>query len=158
MQIRKATNTDIPGIQQVAEIGWHAAYKGILRTETIENVLGEFYSEESLVHSLERHATVFLVAEADEQVVGFIQALPRPGSNDYELTRLYILPDYQRQGVGRGLLQSVEQQLSGQKIWVLVERDNHAAIAFFQAMNFKPNRAVELPVFGENLPFMEMRK
>ncbi len=158
MQIRKATNTDIPGIQQVAEHGWHAAYTGILRTETIENVLGEFYSEESLVHSLEHHATVFLVALADEQIVGFIQALPRPGSTDYELTRLYVLPAYQRQGIGRDLLQAVLQQLGDQKVWVLVERDNHAAIAFFQAMHFKSNRAVELPVFGENLPFVEMRK
>lgn len=158
MHIRRALVTDIPGIQQVAKSGWHAAYAGILRSETIENILFEFYGDDSLAHSLERRNAIFLAAEVDDQIVGFVQALPRPGGKGHELTRLYVLPQHQRQGIGRELLLAIKSELSDQRLWVLVERDNHQAVAFFQAMDFTPQRSVELPVFGENLPFVEMFK
>lgn len=158
MNIRKATKNDILGIQQVAEVGWHSAYEGIVRPDTRANILAEFYSEESLTHSLQRNDAVFLVAEEDGAVVGFTQALPRPASGGYELTRLYILPDYQRRGIGRQFLQSMEQLLAGQSIWVMVEKNNQSAVDFCQAMGFRRQREVQLPVFAENLPFVEMRK
>ncbi|MGI6358589.1 MAG: GNAT family N-acetyltransferase [Bacillota bacterium] len=158
MHIRRASKSDIQGIQRVAEVTWRSAYDGVLRPDTVDNVLAEFYSEDSLKHSLEHPAVVFLVAEDNEQVVGFIQALPRPGKTDYELTRLYILPEYQRRGIGRQLQLNVEQQLDGRRLWVLVEQDIRGAIAFFHALGFTGQRTLELPIFGETLPFLEMSK
>ncbi len=158
MQIRRATNRDIPGIQQVAEASWRSAYDGVLRPETVESVLAEFYSEDSLLHSLKHQAVVFLLAEVNGQVVGFVQALPKPGKNDYELTRLYILPDHQRQGIGRKLEQAVEQSLEDRRLWVLVEQDNQGAIAFFKSLGFVGHRTLELPLFGETPLFVEMSK
>jgi ribosomal protein S18 acetylase RimI-like enzyme len=158
MNIRRATLEDILGIQQVAHVSWHSAFEGIMRPDTRANILSEFYSEESLTHSLQRRDSVFLVALERDKVVGFVQALPRPGNGGYELARLFILPNYQRQGIGRQLLQQVESLLAGQTLWAMVEKNNQKAVAFCQAMGFCRQRELQLPVFGENLPFMEMRK
>ena len=102
IQVRKATREDILGIQQVAHVTWHYTYEHIMRPDTRALVLAEFYSEESLACSLERKEIAFLVAEEAGRIIGFAQALPRPQSG-YEVTRTYILPQYQRKGVGTQL-------------------------------------------------------
>ncbi len=157
IQVRKATDNDVLGIQQVAHVTWHDTYEHTMRPDTRAQVLVEFYSEESLAHSLERQEAVFLVAEEQGHIIGFAQALPRPHSG-YEITRTYILPQYQRKGVGSKLQAELVKQLPGQNLWVFVERNNQGAIAFYRSHGFEPQREVELPVFGETLVFVEMLK
>jgi len=157
IQVRKATINDILGIQQVAHITWHSAYERIMRPDTRAQVLAEFYNEESLKRSLERKETLFLVAEEQDRIVGFVQALPRPLSG-YEITRIYILPQWQRIGVGSQLYAALAEQLPDQTLWSIVQRDNQAAIAFFQKHGFVQQRQLELPLFGENLTFVELAK
>lgn len=156
-QVRKATRKDILGIQQVAHVTWHDTYEHIMRPDTRAHVLAEFYSEESLALSLERQEAVFLVAEEQGRIVGFVQALPRPHSG-YEITRTYILPQYQRQGVGSKLHSELVKQLPDQSLWAIVHRDNHAAIAFYHTHGFEQQRQLELPLFSETLTFVELAK
>lgn len=159
MIIRPATENDVQGIQHVAHVAWHVTYEGIIRPETRANILSEFYSEESLLRSLQRSGAVFFVAVEGERVVGFAQVLPRPRMvADYELTRIYVLPDWQRKGVGSKLLEAVEAALPDQRLWVIVERDNKGAVEFYEAKGFTRQRDLELPLFGENLPFVELSK
>lgn len=157
IQVRKATSEDILGIQQVAHVTWHDTYEHIMRPDTRAHVLAEFYSEESLERSLARQETVFLVAEEQGRIIGFAQALPRPHSG-YEITRTYILPKYQRKGVGSKLQAELGNQLPDQTLWVFVLQNNHGALAFYQSHGFKPQREVELPLFGETLFFVELVK
>jgi len=57
---------------------------------------------------------LFYVAEQDGQVVGFIRAEAGADCPDLEwsIRALYVLPSYQRQGVGRGLLSYVARELA----------------------------------------------
>ncbi len=159
MIIRPATANDVQGIQHVAHVAWHVTYEGIIRPETRANILSEFYSEESLLRSLQRNGAVFFAAVEGQRVIGFAQVLPRPRTTgDYELTRIYVLPDCQRKGVGSQLLAAVEAALPDQHLWVIVERDNKGALEFYRSKGFTKRRELELPVFGENLPFVEMNK
>ena len=157
IQVRKAKSEDVLGIQQVAHVTWHDTYEHIMRPDTRAHVLAEFYSEESLACSLERDETAFLVAEEQGRIIGFAQALPRPHSG-YEVTRTYILPQYQRKGVGTQLNAELANNLPGQTLWVFVERDNHGALAFYRAQGFEQQRELELPIYSETLPFVEMAR
>ncbi|NLY54338.1 MAG: GNAT family N-acetyltransferase [Firmicutes bacterium] len=157
MKIRKATHEDILDIQQVAHITWHTTYERTMRPDTRANILAEFYSEESLASSLNNDKTILLVAELEGCIVGFAQALPHPCSG-YEVTRIYILPSYQRQGIGAHLLAELSQALSGQCLWAIVEKDNQPALNFYQKHGFVQRRELQLPLFGETLPFVELTK
>lgn len=157
IQVRNATTNDILSIQQVAHVTWHHAYEHSMRPDTRAQVLAEFYSEESLARSLERKGAVFLVAEEQDRIIGFLQALPRPRSG-YEITRIYVLPQWQRKGVGSQLYAALAEQLPTQPLWTLVQRDDQAAIAFFKKHGFGQQRELELPVFGETLPFVELAR
>ena len=157
IQVRKATREDILGIQQVAHVTWHYTYEHIMRPDTRALVLAEFYSEESLACSLEHKEIAFLVAEEAGRIIGFAQALPRPQSG-YEVTRTYILPQYQRKGVGTQLTAELAKSLPGQTLWVFVERENQGALAFYRTQGFKQQRELELPIYSETLPFIELSR
>lgn len=155
IQVRKATNDDIMGIQHVAHVTWHDTYEHTMRPDTRAHFLAEFYNEESLARSLKREDAVFLVAEQQGHIVGFVQALPRPQSG-YEITRAYVLPKYQRQGVGSQLHAELVSQLPDQRFWAIVQRENHGAIAFYRNHGFEQQRELELPIYGETLNFVEL--
>lgn len=157
IQVRKATNDDIVGIQQVAHVTWHDTYEHTMRPDTRAHFLVEFYSEESLAHSLQRQDAVFLVAEKEGQIIGFVQALPRPHLG-YEITRAYVLPKYQHQGVGSQLHTELVSQLPDQSLWAIVQRDNYVAIAFYRKHGFEQQRELELPIYGETPNFIEFAK
>ncbi|MGI6345241.1 MAG: GNAT family N-acetyltransferase [Bacillota bacterium] len=158
MEIRQATEADLISIQNIAHIAWHTTYECILRPDTRASVLAEFYDEANLLHSLHRPGVVFYVAEVEGKVIGFAQALPRSRKGGYELARIYILPGWQRQGVGTALLEAIEARIPGQRLGVFVEHENQAALAFCRARGFEPVRNIELPLYSEMVSFIELRK
>lgn len=98
--VRKAKEKDILGIQQVAHVAWHHTYEHTMRPDTRSQILTEFYGEKVLNATLMRPEVATFVAKAAGRVVGFVQALPHP-VRGYEINRFYILPKYQKQGIGR---------------------------------------------------------
>lgn len=155
IKIRRAVAQDIAGVRQVAAIAWHHTYEKTMLPATRDQVLAGFYSQEGLIKSLQNPEIVLLVAEHDGAIVGFSQALPRPQSG-YEVNRTYILPQYQRQGIGKQLFKGLASELPGEMFWVIIEKHNQAAISFYQGLGFKLQREFPLPLFGETLPFVEM--
>lgn len=110
MIIRKETNTDIEEISQVTI----AAFK----THPISN-----HTEQFIVNALRIAGalTMSLVAEIDGQVIGHIAFSPVTISdgtkNWYGLGPLSVLPEYQKQGIGKSLINnglSMLKELGGQ--------------------------------------------
>ncbi|MFC1877992.1 GNAT family N-acetyltransferase [Thermodesulfobacteriota bacterium] len=97
MIIRKEKATDIAAITEVTI----AAFKN----HPISN-----QTEQFIIHALRaaRALTVSLVAEIDGQVVGHIAFSPLSVSDGatgwYGLGPVSVLPDYQRQGIGKALI------------------------------------------------------
>lgn len=156
MKIRRATLEDIWGIQQVAHEAWHVTYEHSMRPDTRANYLAEFYSEESLARSLVRDDVVLLVVEKQDEIIGFVQALPCV--TDYEISRIYILPQYQGQGIGTQLLARLAVALPERHLWVIVEKHNRVALNFFQGQGFTVTRQLDLPIYGETVSFVELKR
>lgn len=93
----------------------------------------EEYVEESL--SLETKG--FFVEKEGTQVIGLIGYVMRP-SSEYEITWLAVRPDWQRRGIGKGLLEYVEHQLKNfRSEWLMLEVPNDpATMNFYSAMGF----------------------
>jgi ribosomal protein S18 acetylase RimI-like enzyme len=83
------------------------------------------------------------VAEQRHHLVGFVeldlQPVSLPDQIGAEIVRLYIQQLFQRQGIGKQLLQQVEQYCRIQQItavWLSTWVNNQSAIAFYQKQQF----------------------
>lgn len=105
----------------------------------IEEQCFEFpWSEEEFIRCLRQRNCIGMVAELSEQVVGFMI---------YELhkNRLHILnfsvhPDFQRQGIGKAMIEKLVGKLSYQRrsrIMLEVRETNLPAQLFFKDLGFR---------------------
>ena len=123
--IEPAQESDIEGVQAVAAAGWRAAYRHVFSEEFIAATLADWYSRERLLESVRNPNGYFLVARQNGRVVGYAQVWD--GRRGAELTRLYVLPDFWRQGIGAVLLAAGEA-------W-LVERGHRSYFCYVEAHN-----------------------
>ena len=139
MHIREATPEDADGIRTVAQESWDTDYPTILSRESIQEGVDEWYSSEQLRESLSWAGTLILVAESDDEIVGFAHAIwEREGKGD--LLRVYVHPDYRGEGLGRRLFESVRDELvafGADQLRAMVLEDNELGNAFYESFGFE---------------------
>lgn len=165
--LRVPVEADSAAIRQVAEITWEATYTQSVLKSNRMRVLASSYSDAALRRTLRRagRGSWFWVAEhtTSKRIIGFAEASLREGVYpDAELTRIYVLPEWQRQGVGRALLaailtdlHSLGPKLKPPRLYLSVANHNQAAIAFYESRGFRYSRN-----FLANLPgqMLDMRE
>jgi ribosomal protein S18 acetylase RimI-like enzyme len=104
IQIRLAGGRDATGIADVAQRTWKDTYAEIILTATQERFLGRWYTPAALGEAIGRSESWFYVAAVGEEVIGFAQFMMREDRRG-ELTWIYVLPEWQRRGVGSCRLQ-----------------------------------------------------
>jgi ribosomal protein S18 acetylase RimI-like enzyme len=93
---------------------------------------------------LERGTAVFLVAEAEDELVGVVL-----GTHDGRrgwINRLAVAPAYRRRGIAARLVSEVEQRVEALGIEIvaaLIESDNEASLRFFRAIDYVHNPEIE---------------
>lgn len=123
-----------------------------IHTYAAEGVSDEFanfitrqFSEERLREAIVANPDTLWVAVYKENLVGvaettFNKKCPLGDLVAPEINKLYILEHFCGKGVGKGLLQEVEQMLKakGEKtIWLWVYLPNTRAINFYERQNYK---------------------
>ncbi len=157
--IREAVEADIPAIREVARISWEATYAESLPEQTRAAFIRHSYSDSALTNSLFRAGRDewFWVVEnlTNNSLVGFAEVVLRNGfPPDAELTRIYLLPEWQAKGIGSALLEVIietllllEEDLKPPRLKLTVHVDNAPAIRFYERRGFRLSRefAVTLP-------------
>ena len=110
--IRRAEVRDLSKVETVARATWRVAYAGIIPDDIQRRLLDSWYSRESLSRALAVPGSSFFVAESSGDVVGFAQFVRR-SAELVELTRIYVLPDRQRSGVGDAVAQGGADGIHG---------------------------------------------
>ena len=99
---------------------------------------------EKMQVEMERGTAVFLVAEADGEIVGVVL-----GTHDGRrgwINRLAVTPAYQRRGIAERLVHEVECRVEALGIDIvaaLIETENEASLAFFRAIDYVHASEVE---------------
>jgi ribosomal protein S18 acetylase RimI-like enzyme len=140
--IRRAEMTDLSKVETVARATWPVAYAGIIPDEVQRRLLDRWYSRESLSHALAAQGSSFFVAESSGNVIGFAQFVHRSAAA-VELTRIYVLPDRQRSGIGQRLLDAGLTECAAEgltHLTVEVERDNVQGRRFYERAGFAEPR------------------
>lgn len=138
--VRDAGPADAAAIARVARASWTETYRDIFEPDFIEDFLARHYEVGSLAAAAERaegRGSVFLVAERDGDVIGFLQF--GQGDRGPELARLYADPDSYGTGVGTALLSELHRRLDvrGIEAYVLdVHARNERGRAFYDRQGF----------------------
>ena len=158
--VRRAEVADVSSVERVARATWPVTYAGIIPDDIQRRLLGSWYSPESLSRALGAPGSSFFVAESKREVLGFAQFVRR-APDTAELTRIYVLPDRQRGGVGMRLLDAGLAEFAGEglkQLTVEVERDNHNGRGFYECAGFAEPRDLTRDVQGYPLALVEYRR
>ncbi|WP_170008025.1 GNAT family N-acetyltransferase [Bacillus fonticola] len=125
--IRKAKREDAQGIAEVHVLSWHETYTGIV-DKTFLNTLDLDERVERWEIILAMDTSIVFVAEIEGKIVGFSSGGKERSSLPYdgELYAIYVLKEAQKQGLGKQLVQAVEEALKRENykqmlVWVLQE-------------------------------------
>ena len=158
--IRRAEVRDVSSVEIIARATWPVTYAGIIPDDIQRRLLDSWYSPESLRRTLATPGSSLFVAESNGDVVGFAQFVRRP-PDAAELTRIYVLPDRQRDGIGMRLLDAGLTEFAGEglkQLTVEVERDNRNGRRFYERAGFAETRELTRDVQEYVLPLVEYRR
>jgi ribosomal protein S18 acetylase RimI-like enzyme len=158
MHIREARPQDVPAIAIVHVDCWRTTYQGIVASEFLASLSYEERERMwlNVLSSSTGPVFLYVVETSDGAVVGFAAAGPeREGDTTYkgEIYAIYLLQNYQRQGVGGALFRVCARELEQRGftsllLWVLKA---NPARHFYEALGGKVLREREVQIGNERL-------
>lgn len=139
ISIQKACLKDVSTIQNIALKTWPDTFENILSHEQIQYMLEWMYNPTSLSKQIADENFYFYLAFIDKIPCGFISAeVNYNHSQTTKVHKLYILPAYQGQGVGKKLVNkilSIATQNNNIKLTLNVNKNNPAKY-FYEKIGF----------------------
>lgn len=136
---RKATEEDCYAIAELKGIVWNTTYKGIYSDEALMSY--DVEKNEKILRQIVNNPDLEIYVATDRnKIVGFMTCgKPYKPFRHYEqeVGLLYILKEYQRQGIGKEFLDIARQQVknAGYKEFIVgVNSRNFNAIDFYTCM------------------------
>lgn len=128
-EIRRAKREDISRLAEVLVFAKRTAYRSIIRDDALAfgalQVLPVAEGFQSDPNSLR-----FIWVYGSDFVKGFVAV------EEGEITKLFVDPFFQGEGIGEKLLTFAVQELGGSFLWALEE--NRSALRFYQKHGFAP--------------------
>ena len=137
---------DLAIIHQLAIQIWEPTYRNIISKQQIDFMFEKMYSMPSLQHQFNELGHHFLVASKQNKPVGFATYFFE-SAQKVRIPKLYILSDYQKTGIGTGLLNKIESigmEQAIKHIELNVNRFNKA-LKFYEKAGFKIIETVDIP-------------
>ena len=157
--IRYATIEDAAAIARVHTESWRSAYRGIVPDHYLDSIDVEEWAERHRRNMAESSdGLVAHVAEVQSEVVGWAVGGPNHETESAysgELYTIYLLPEYQRLGIGLKLVVAtvdwlVESGFNSIMVWVLAE--NRPARRFYEALGGEYIQEKQITIGGVALP------
>ena len=135
--IRTATEQDIPLINELGEKAFYPTYLPFISEEQVSYMFHMMYDTAALRRQMQERGDIFFIAYAGTEALGFASC-QHLADGVTKLHKLYVLPELQVKGVGKALLDSVEQAAAaaGQtRVLLNVNRENKA-IGFYRKCGY----------------------
>ena len=155
INVRKADCKDLRQISYIHVDTWRDAYRGIIDSYILGK-LSYGRSQDNWKNCMAKLSDYFYVAEKDDIVVGFIT-----GGNlrdeellyDAEVYAMYILPEYQKQGIGKMMLDQIviDFHHEGWKQFLIWCLEKNPARAFYESLGGVHTHAAKITIGGRNL-------
>lgn len=147
MIVRKGSRDDLLGIGRVAEAAHWASYEGLLRPDTIGQLILRDFSPSVLGRRLLRGGVV--VATASDEVVGFADG--EIGSDALHVSAIATDPTRRRTGIGTALLFAVRSLSDSLPTASDVLLGNLEGERFYEVNGFVPGEVQHVSLFEEDV-------
>lgn len=141
MKLIKATEKDIPLIQDLAKRSWENAYTEILTTEQMEFMLNTMYSEAEISEHLKNlNYHYYLVFDEILNVFdGFLGYENHYEKQTTKLHRIYLVPESKGKGLGKKTLEFLNEKVkeSGNNRIILNVNKYNSAQKFYESQGYK---------------------
>ena len=138
-KIVQAKKSDIPDMCQVHKTVWLNTYAtdsfGLSPSDILTKDFDSLAKIQKWQNLLEDYNYKLWLAKVDHQIVGFCGA--RRGDHENDFSVVYILPEFQRRGIGQKFAQKVLAWFGTEKpVKVEVASKNLTAIDFYHKLGF----------------------
>lgn len=140
---------DIEPLRTLARTVWQATYPTLISQAQIDYMLANRYGATLIRAQLDDPGHAWRLARWADDPIGFAHA--RLEEDICKLDKLYVHPDFQRRGIGLALLDEIKTFAVNQrvtKLYLQVNRGNHAAIAAYQRYGFTIREARVFDIGG----------
>lgn len=149
IEIIKADIQNIPEIIDLAHKTWFHTYQNIISKEQIDYMYGEMYSPDSLLKQMEFLKHQFLIIKHESIAKGFASysELIDVPEKSYKIHKLYILPNAQKLGLGKKLIDEIEtiaKNEAAEYVLLNVNRSN-PAYQFYLKNKYVARESVDIP-------------
>lgn len=136
-QIRRATRQDIPLIRDIAEKTWPEAFSNILSQGQISYMLTRMYDQKVLRGEMKNHHLMYFLIN-DHQGFTSIEIDFDPERKLAKIHKFYILPEFQRSGLGRKVMEFLTRlaREKEQKGLILNVNKYNSANRFYEKTGF----------------------
>ena len=141
---RRALREDAHALGHIQVTSWRSAFRGIASDEYLDHMVSEEQQAEDWKEILADSKQVVIVAELEDQPVGYAWAHreddPAIGW-DAELISMHILPTFKRRGLGQRLFSAAAKRLKEQgckSVYLWVLEANHSARTFYEKLGGLP--------------------
>ena len=156
--IRAARVEDAPGIAKVHVDSWRTSYAGIVPDAFLENLSYQRRTNlwDDILRDAERKQFVYVAENEGQEIVGFVAGgRDREHNPPYEaeLYTIYILQEYQGQGIGRRLVRVFAEQLlrAGMRsmlLWVFAQNPSRR---FYESLGGRYIKSSQFEIGGATL-------
>lgn len=162
MKIRKAEIADADGIARVHVESWQTTYKGIMPDEYLAGITFEKRRRlwanilTSETNEIFEKPVIFVAENESGEIVGFVSGGKKKNpDNEYEgeLGGIYLLKEYQRQGIGRKLVEIFVQSLinEGVESMSLSVLDDNSSKFFYEKIGGEKVSETKTVIGGKDL-------
>ena len=141
---------------QVAEVArlareiWQEHYVPIIGQHQVDYMLEKFQSPRAVSEQLGQSYEYYLVTN-DNQSAGYVALLPNPSEPTLLLSKLYVKKTARGHGLGKDILQFVENLCREREIktlWLTVNKNNSHSIAWYTRMGFQNTGPITQDIGG----------
>ena len=154
MEIRRASNSDLATIHEMAEVVFRQTYRTILSPDQMDYMMEWMYSLPNLEKQV-AHGHTYYFAWDGQEPQGYLSvrkdSVDPDGTEVWHLEKIYVMPSAQGTGLGHKLLETAKQHVRDNKssfkarIELNVNRNN-PAVGFYKHQGLTILRQGDFPI------------
>lgn len=131
LTFKKATDKDIPVIQDLVDRIWKKHYLPIIGEKQVDYMLAKNYSTESIQKQMKDQQEYTLVYDDEGNAIGYV-SLRMKDKNNFFLHKFYLESDQRSKGIGTAVLNHILSTIpETSTIELTVNRQNYKSINFY---------------------------